>query len=58
MVFPGLAMSPAITAVLPFLLDLFGGFQSVRTVHFFVFVVLTLFVLVYVAMVVCFGFCC
>ena len=51
MVVSGLAMSPAITAPFPVLLDLFGGFQSARTIHFFAFVALTLFVIVHVAMV-------
>ncbi len=52
----GLAMSPAITAALPFLLDLFGGFQSARTIHFFAFVVLVLFVVIHVVMVMRSGF--
>jgi thiosulfate reductase cytochrome b subunit len=52
----GLAMSPAITASYPFLSDMFGGFQSARTVHFFTSVVLVLFVIVHVMMVVKSGF--
>jgi thiosulfate reductase cytochrome b subunit len=28
----GLAMSPAVTAAVPFLLRLFGGYQSARTI--------------------------
>jgi thiosulfate reductase cytochrome b subunit len=56
MVVTGLAMSPALTAALPFLLDLFGGYQSARTIHFFTFVALLLFVLVHVVMVVKSGF--
>ena len=55
-VLTGLTMSPAVTAGLPFLLDLFGGYQSARTIHFFSFVVLLLFVLVHVVMVVRTGF--
>ena len=39
-VLTGLAMSPAITAAFPFLLSIFGGFQSARTIHFFAFVAL------------------
>jgi thiosulfate reductase cytochrome b subunit len=35
---------------------LFGGYQSARTVHFFAFVVLGLFVLTHVVMVVVSGF--
>jgi thiosulfate reductase cytochrome b subunit len=52
----GLAMSPAITAAYPGLLDLFGGSQSARTIHFFVFAVLVLFFIVHVAMVALTGF--
>jgi thiosulfate reductase cytochrome b subunit len=49
MVLTGLAMSPAVTAALPGLLDLFGGRQSARTVHFLVTGLLVLFVLIHVA---------
>jgi thiosulfate reductase cytochrome b subunit len=56
MVVTGLTMSPAVTAAVPFLLQLFGGYQSARTIHFFAFVVLLLFVLVHVVMVVRSGF--
>jgi len=52
----GLAMSPAITAAYPILLDIFGGFQSARTVHFFASVVLVLFLFVHVAMIIKSGF--
>jgi len=52
----GLTMSPAVTAALPSLLWLFGGYQSARTMHFFTFVVLLLFVLVHVVMVIKSGF--
>jgi thiosulfate reductase cytochrome b subunit len=55
-VLTGLAMSPAITATYPFLRSMFGGFQSARTVHFFVFVALLLFAIVHIAMVVKSGF--
>jgi thiosulfate reductase cytochrome b subunit len=48
MVLTGLAMSPAVTAALPGLLDLFGGRQSARTIHFLVTGLLVLFVLVHV----------
>ena len=44
MVVTGLTMSPAVTAAFPFLLRLFGGYQSARTIHFFTFVALVLFV--------------
>lgn len=55
-VITGLAMSPAITAAYPFLVQMFGGFQSARTIHFFSFVVLMLFVLVHILMVIRSGF--
>jgi thiosulfate reductase cytochrome b subunit len=48
MVLSGLTMSPAVTAALPGLLDLFGGRQSARTIHFLVANLLVLFVLVHV----------
>ena len=56
MLVSGLAMSPAVTAAYPILLDLFGGYQSARTVHFFCFSALVLFLIVHVAMVVLTGF--
>ena len=56
MVATGLAMSPAVTATFPWLVRLFGGYQSARTVHFFAFVALLLFVLVHVVMVIKSGF--
>jgi thiosulfate reductase cytochrome b subunit len=56
MVATGLTMSPTVTAAYPFLLDLFGGYQTARTVHFFGFATLILFLIVHVAMVVATGF--
>ena len=56
MVVTGMAMSPAISAAYPWLAGMFGGSQSARTVHFFAFAVLVLFVLVHVAMVILTGF--
>src|SRR5207342_3930501 len=47
-VITGLTMSPAVTAALPFLLRLSGGYQSARTIHFFSFVVLLAFVFVHI----------
>lgn len=52
----GLAMSPAVTASFPFLSSIFGGFQSARTIHFFLWIGLTLFVLAHVVMVIKSGF--
>jgi thiosulfate reductase cytochrome b subunit len=48
MVLSGLTMSPAVTAAVPGLLDLFGGRQSARTIHFLVANLLVVFVLVHV----------
>jgi thiosulfate reductase cytochrome b subunit len=55
-VLTGLAMSPAVTAAYPGLLDLFAGSQSARTIHFFAFVALMLFLIVHVVMVALTGF--
>ncbi len=52
----GFAMSPAITANYPFLLIIFFGHQSARTIHFFAAVLLLLFLLVHVVMVLRTGF--
>lgn len=52
----GLAMSPAVTSVFPFIVTVFGGQQSARTIHFFVGCALVLFFLVHVAMVCQTGF--
>jgi thiosulfate reductase cytochrome b subunit len=48
MVLSGLTMSPAVTAAVPLLFDLFGGRQSARTIHFITANLLVLFVLVHV----------
>ena len=56
MVLTGLAMAPAVTAAYPLLLDLFGGYQSARTVHFFGFTALVLFLITHIAMVGITGF--
>ena len=47
----GISMSPAISAEYPVLLDLFGGTQSARTIHFFLFAGTSLFFIVHLAMV-------
>jgi len=52
----GFTMSPAITNAYPVLLDVFGGYQSARSVHFFGFAALVLFFIVHVAMVIATGF--
>ena len=56
MTISGLTMAPAVTASFPSLLHLFGGYQSARTIHFFTFVALLLFVFVHVGMVIRSGF--
>lgn len=56
MLITGLTMAPAVTAAHPWLLDLFGGYQSARTVHFFGFVILVFFLTVHLAMVIATGF--
>lgn len=55
-VLTGLTMSPAITAGYPFLLTMFSGVQSARTIHFFAAVLLVLFLLVHVVMIIRSGF--
>jgi len=56
MIVTGLTMSPAVTSAVPFLLRLFGGYQSARTIHFFTSVVVVLFVIAHVVMVARSGF--
>ena len=56
MLITGLTMSPAVNAAFPMLLDIFGGYQSARTIHFFGFAALVLFLVAHVAMVVLTGF--
>jgi hypothetical protein len=51
MILTGLTMSPGVDAALPFLVDIFGGPQSARTIHFITASALVFFVIVHVAMV-------
>jgi thiosulfate reductase cytochrome b subunit len=51
MVLTGLTMSPGMDAILPWLVELFGGRQSARTIHFIAATLLVLFVIVHLAMV-------
>jgi thiosulfate reductase cytochrome b subunit len=51
MVLTGLTMSPGVDAAWPWLLDLFGGRQSARTLHFLTASALVAFVVVHLAMV-------
>ena len=55
MILSGLAMSPALDAAWPWLIDLFGGRQSARSIHFIAAMGLVLFFLVHMAMVVLAG---
>jgi thiosulfate reductase cytochrome b subunit len=55
MVATGLTMSPGVDAAAPWLLDLFGGRQSARTIHFICASLTVLFVIVHLVMVVASG---
>jgi thiosulfate reductase cytochrome b subunit len=55
-VLSGFAMSPAITSVFPWTVEVFGGHQTARTVHFFLANLLLLFLVVHVGMVMLSGF--
>jgi thiosulfate reductase cytochrome b subunit len=55
-IWTGLAMSPAIASAFPVAVAVLGGQQSARTIHFFVSVLLLLFLLVHVVMVCLAGF--
>jgi Ni/Fe-hydrogenase b-type cytochrome subunit len=55
MALTGLTMSPGIDAAWPWLLDLFGGRQSARSIHFICASLLVLFILVHLLMVVLAG---
>lgn len=52
----GLALSPGFNAAFPWVVNGLGGRQSARTLHFFVTIALTLFLLVHVGMVAISGF--
>ncbi len=54
-VLTGLTMSPAIDAAWPWLLELFGGRQSARSIHFLCAMGLALFIVVHLLMVVLAG---
>jgi len=55
-IWTGLALSPAFDSALPATVNLLGGRQSARTLHFFVTDLLVLFLIVHVAMIVLAGF--
>jgi len=51
LILTGITMSPAMNAAWPWLLDLFGGRQSARSLHFIAAALVTLFVVVHLIMV-------
>ena len=55
-IWTGLALSPSFNAAFPWFVDVLGGRQSARTLHFFITIALTLFLVVHVTMVVLSGF--
>lgn len=55
-IWTGLAMSPAFTSAFPFFVEVLGGHQSARTLHFFATVFLTLFLLAHLVMIYRTGF--
>ena len=55
-IWTGLAMSPAFVSAFPAAVNVLGGQQSARTLHFFVSLALVLFVLVHVVMIFLAGF--
>jgi thiosulfate reductase cytochrome b subunit len=55
-IWTGLAMSPGIASAIPLAVTILGGQQSARTIHFFVSVLLVMFLVVHVVMVCVAGF--
>ena len=55
-IWTGLALSPAFNSAFPFFVNVLGGRQSARTLHFFITVSIVIFFLVHVLMVVLSGF--
>jgi thiosulfate reductase cytochrome b subunit len=51
----GLAMSPTIDAVIPFLADILGGRQTARTIHFIMMALLVVFFIVHILMIIAAG---
>ena len=54
-IFTGLALSPGMDAAWPWLIDIFGGRQSARSLHFIAMAVITGFVLVHLTLVILAG---
>jgi thiosulfate reductase cytochrome b subunit len=55
-IWTGLAMSPSFVSAFPWTVNILGGQQSARTLHFFLTGALVLFLLVHVLMVIVAGF--
>jgi thiosulfate reductase cytochrome b subunit len=55
MILTGLTMSPAMDTAFPFLLDVFGGRQTARTIHFIGMALIVLFFVVHILMVLAAG---
>jgi thiosulfate reductase cytochrome b subunit len=55
-IWTGLALSPAFNAAFPFFVNVLGGRQSARTLHFFITDLLVLFLIVHVVMIAVAGF--
>ena len=55
MIFTGLALSPGMDAAWPWLLDIFGGRQSARSIHFICATLITLFIIVHLTLVILAG---
>lgn len=55
MILTGLSMSPSFNATAPWLLEIFGGRQTARTIHFIVMVLLVGFFLIHMAMILAAG---
>jgi thiosulfate reductase cytochrome b subunit len=55
MILTGMTMSPSLDAIFPWLLDVFGGRQSARSIHFITASLIVLFFFVHIAMVVLSG---
>ena len=52
----GLALSPGFNAAIPQIVNTLGGRQSARTLHFFITIMLVLFLIIHVAMIILAGF--
>ena len=55
MILTGLAMSPSMDSILPWLNEVFGGRQTARTIHFSVMVLLVLFFIIHMLMILAAG---